>query len=283
MWKAFINLRGAGNMRKVLKGIVTALVMILVLYFLLYFLQKKWAHREEQFVPNYPRLKLSENSDYETIFLQTGLGKSAVDKLLKGDKFQTILDVQDDFWKEQEIVCKPVFGLFARVDKIDTKNTPQIVDLQPGDILITLSTHSAGWHHGHAGLVLDEKNVLECVKWGQESEIVKIGHWMKYSNYVILRVKNVSEEMQQQVVTYARDNFCGVPYRLTAGLFGEKSPDINGRMFGTNCGHAIWCVWNHFGYDLDSNGGRLVTPYNILCSEQLEVIQVYGIDPRDFL
>ena len=283
MWKAYSNLRGAGSMRRVLKKIVTALVIILVLYFLLYILQNFWAHRQGKFVPDYQHVTLSENSDYEIFFLQTGLGQSAVDKLLRNDDFKTILEVQNSFWKSEEIVCKPVFGLFSRVDKISTKSTPLLVDLQPGDILVTLSTHSAGWHHGHAGLVLDENSVLECVKWGQESEVVKVGHWKKYSNYVVLRVKGVSKEQQQKVVAYAKEHLCGVPYRLTAGMFGEKSPDVNGKTFGTHCGHSVWYVWNQFGYDLDSDGGRLVTPYDLLRSKHLEVVQVYGIDPREFL
>ena len=270
-------------MRGVFKKTITALVVILVLYFLLYFLQNFWAHRQGKFVPDYQRVTLSKDSDYETIFLQTGLGKSAVDKLLRNDELQTILETQNRFWKTEEIICKPVFGVFARVDKLSAKNATSLVDLQPGDILVTLSTHSAGWHHGHAGLVLDERNVLECVKWGQESEIVKIEHWKNYSNYAVLRVKGVSQELQQKVVAYAKENLCGVPYRLTVGLFGKKSPDVNGKTFGTHCGHSIWYVWNYFGYDLDSDGGRLVTPYDLLCSKQLEVVQLYGMDPREFL
>lgn len=270
-------------MKKLFIKIFAALVMLLVLYFLLYFLQTFWAHRDGEFSPDYSRVTLNENSDYETIFRQTGLGKSAVDKLLRENEFQTILDMQDIFWESQEIVCKPVFGLFARVDKINTKNVPLLVDLQPGDILLTLSTHSAGWHHGHVGIVLDEKSVLECVKWGQESEIVKVGHWKTYSNCAILRVKGVTKELQQQVVTYAKENLCGVPYRLTVGLFGEKSPDVNGKIFGTHCGHCVWYAWEQFGYDLDSDGGKIVTPYDLLQSEQLEVVQIYGMDPRDFL
>ena len=72
-------------MRRVLKKIVTALVIILVLYFLLYILQNFWAHRQGKFVPDYQHVTLSENSDYEIFFLQTGLGQSAVDKLLRND------------------------------------------------------------------------------------------------------------------------------------------------------------------------------------------------------
>ena len=57
-----------------------------------YLLQRFWAHRDGQFVPDYPRVELTENSDYDTIFLQTGLGRPAVDKLLADGNFQAILD-----------------------------------------------------------------------------------------------------------------------------------------------------------------------------------------------
>ena len=33
-----------------------------------------------------------------------------------------------------------------------------------------------------------------------------------------------------------------------------------------------------FGYDLDSDGGRLVTSADLLHSDLLEVVQVYGMD-----
>lgn len=283
MWKAFNIWRGAENMKKAIRLMVAALVIILVLYFLLFFLQTIWAHRKIGFIPNYQRVTLSEDMDYETIFLQTGLGKSAVEKLLREGGFESVIEIQGFFWKEQEIICKPVLGLFSRVDKTDAINTPPIVDLQPGDIIVTLSTHSAGWHHGHVGLVLDERRVLECVKWGENSEIVKVNHWKTYSNYAVLRVKNASLEIQNKVADFAEANLCDIPYRLTAGLLGEKNPNVKEDTFGTHCGHSVWYAWNQFGYDLDSDGGRLVTPYDLLCSEQLEVVQVYGMDPRNFL
>lgn len=283
MWKAFNNLRGAGNMKKVLRIIVAALVIILVLYFFLFFLQTYWAHRDGTFVPDYQRLPLNENVDYETVFLQTGLGKSAVNKLLKSEGLQGLLNIQERFWKKDKVSCDPVFGLFSRVDRIKESRGTPLVDLQPGDILITMSTHSAGWYHGHVGLVLDEENVLECVKIGEESEIVNVEHWENYSNYVVLRVKGVSSEMQQEVTTYAKDNLCGVPYQLMVGVFGNKSVSTDSRFFGTQCAHSVWYVWRQFGYDLDSDGGNLVTPYDLMCSERLEVVQVYGMDPRNFL
>lgn len=270
-------------MKKIRKSIMTALVMILVLYFFLYWLQTSWGHRNTKKVLDYSQTPISESSGYEILFLQTGLGKRAIDKLLAGNDFGVILDIQEKFWIKSKIVCKPVFGLYSRVDKVDKDKTPALVDLRPGDILITLSTHSVGWHHGHAGLVLDEKRVLECVKWGEKSEIVKVSHWKTYSNYVVLRVKDASMEVAREVAEYAEKNLCGVPYRLTVGMFGEKNLDVDKRTFGTHCGHCVWYAWQQFGYDLDSNGGRIVTPYEVMMSKNVEVVQVYGLNPKIFM
>lgn len=283
MWKAYNNLMGVENMKKACKIISIALVVAFVLYFLLYWLQNVWAHRNGLFRLDYRRVTLNQEVDYETVFLQTGLGKNLAKKLMEDNEFDKILDIQEKFWGKSTLICKPVFGLFSRVDKVSKEKTPDILDLQPGDILLTLSTHSAGWHHGHVGLVLDDKRVLECVKWGKTSEIVKVGHWQTYSNYAVLRVKEASAKLRQKVATYTEDNLCGVPYRLSVGVVGKKFPNIQNKTFGTHCGHCVWYAWKQFGYDLDSDGGRIVTPYDLLQSEHLEIVQIYGMNPRDFL
>ena len=43
----------------------------------------------------------------------------------------------------------------------------------------------------------------------------------------------------------------------------------------------IWCGWQEQGYDLDSDGGRLVTAKDLFDSELLELVQVYGMDPKE--
>lgn len=268
---------------KKIKWILIIITIALVSYVLLYWLQEVWAHRNIGNAMEYQQIELSENFEYETFFLQTGLGKTAINKLIEKNEFDTILNIQEKFWEKPDVVCKSIFGLYSKVDKVDRNKTPEIVDLQPGDILITLSTHSAGWHHGHAGLVLDENYVLECVKWGEESEIVKVSHWRTYSNYVVMRVKNASSEEAEMVAKYAKENLCGVPYRLSVGVLSGKLLDRKNKMFGTHCGHCVWYAWKMFGYDLDSDGGRIVTPYDVMMSKEVEIVQVYGMNPKIFM
>lgn len=269
--------------RKRRKKSACVLLIVLSASFLsIYLLQRFWAHRHGYFAPDYPKVTLTEETDYKTLFFQTGLGRSAVDKLLANGEFATILKVQDAFHSKDQVECRPLFGWFTMSDRVDKRDTTPLVDLEPGDIILSLSTHSVGWSHGHAGLVLDNQSTLECTRLGKDSTIAGTKHWNTYSNYVVLRVKGVAKEMQQEVVAYAKETLCGVPYHLSAGFIGEKAPDPAEAQFGLQCAYLVWYAWQHFGYDLDSDGGRLVTAHDILKSELLEVVQVYGINPQEF-
>lgn len=250
---------------------------------LFYAAQRFWAHRIGYFVPDYPQITLTENTDYETIFLQTGLGPSAAKNLLEAGEFQTILDTQDAFFHPPEATCTPLLGWFTREDRLVNGASVPLVDLQPGDILITLSTHTAGWRHGHAALVIDEDIVLESIVLGTNSTLVNAAHWATYSNYAVLRVKNITPELQQQVVQYSTEHLQDVPYHLTSGWIGPKAPKPEDAQFGLHCSYLVWYAWNHFEYDLDSDGGRLVSAHDLLRSDLLEVVQIFGMDPRNFL
>ena len=243
-------------------------------------LQQFYAHRKDYFVPDYPKEKLTEESDYELIFRQTGLGKSATDKLISAGAFESILDIQQAYFHKPQVECISLLGMFTMEDRLKEKRNIPFVDLQPGDIILTLSTHSVGWRHGHAGLILDENSVLECVTLGKKSTVVDVKHWKKYSNIAQLRVKGSDSNLGQKVATFAKENLCGIPYHLTAGLIGEKAPDIDEPYFGMQCDYLVWYAWKYFGYDLDSDGGRLVTSYDLLNSDLLEIVQMYGMEMR---
>ena len=81
---------------KIRKLILYLLAILLFFILTLYLLQRYFAHRHGYFVPDYPRVTITESTDYETIYLQTGLGESAVRKLLKQDKFETVLYAQEN-------------------------------------------------------------------------------------------------------------------------------------------------------------------------------------------
>lgn len=116
-----------------------------------------------------------------------------------------------------------------------------------------------------------------------------------------------SLNIPQQVADYARENLKGIPYGLLAGVSERLSPKksagiqisaenatgplLNRRSVSsgmeqgvvsevtiksTQCAHLVWHAYKQFGIDLDSDGGLLVTPFDIQNSEYLEVIQSYG-------
>ena len=87
-----------------------------------------------------------------------------------------------------------------------------------------------------------------------------------------MRLKGITGEQQAQIAEYALEEFVDVPYSLFA--FTDSSAS-------TQCAHLVWAVYRHFGYDLDSDGGAVVTPGDIFRSDLLEAVQVYGLDPEN--
>ena len=268
--------------KKLFKFILRLAVIAGILLGALYASQTSVAHRDEAFVPDYSKVTLTEESDFETIFLQTGLGRAAAEKLLAEGNFQAILDAQELFFSPPKSNCLSMLGWFTREDRLTQSATP-LVDLQPGDIVLTLSTHSCGWRHGHAGLVVKENTTLESIILGEPSCLQDTAPWNTYDTYAVLRLKDVTAQQQQAVADFALAHLLDVPYHLTAGFGKEKAPETNSEAFGVQCTYLVWYAWNHFGYDLDSDGGRLVSAYDLMHSDLVEVVQLYGFDPREFL
>jgi len=283
------------------KAIIICVSVLLAIVLLTMFLQLYWAHRQDIYTPESPKENLANilgnsalsEDDYTTLFLQTGLGKSAVDYLLRqGDVGKDeILNYQTAFYAKHKVHCFPFISYFTCEDKsVDEDGNvidgPGPVDLQEGDIILTLSTHTFGWRHGHAGLVVDtsgSSETLECAELGTDSSVGDASKWWQYSCYAVVRIKGVTPEMQKAVVDFADAHLVDVPYHLTAGLFGKKAQDYNSKGFGMQCSYLVWYAWNAMGFDLDSDGGQLVTTNDILNSKLVEVVQIYGIDPHNFV
>ena len=71
-----------------------------------------------------------------------------------------------------------------------------------------------------------------------------------------------------------------VPYGFSSGLWGEKAaqPPLS----SVQCAYLPWYAWFAQGFDLDSDGGRLVTVADLAASPLLEVVQAWGMDPARF-
>ncbi len=278
---------------KKLRVLVYILLTLLLIYTVLVVLQGPVAYSNIPYVlPTAEPVDLYEffygdelgDEDYAVIMEQTGLGKAATDSLrAQGDMgYETLMLTQAQYLADYEVQIKPMFFIefFTKEHRLmnsdgETVYGPDFVDLRPGDILVSLSTHSIwGWYHGHAGLVIDEDTALESRALGENSVYTNLQYWRRYTSYAVLRVKGADEQMVAEVLEYAEEHLYDVPYDLLAGLGADKfeSGDI-----GTQCGHLVWQAWQSVGVDLDSNGGRIVSPADLLYSDKLEVVQVYGL------
>lgn len=242
------------------------------------------AEKIECIRPSYAMEDISEtlnksaltDEDYGFLYDQTGLTKAGIDRALaRGDAGKNkILKIQKDFFDEHTKISQP-FAPFVCTDYIE-RNVENIY-LEKGDILITSSTHISGVRIGHAGLVTDPRysNVLQANAYGTVSRVSPASEFTKRVNFMVLRVKDstAGSEKVSEIVDYAMENLVGVPYEGLSGLLSNKSDIAK-----TQCAHIIWYAFMQFGIDLDSNGGLLVTPYDICNSEHVELVQVFGFD-----
>ncbi len=216
--------------------------------------------------------------DYDLIFSQTGLGKSAVETFTENP--EKIQEYRDYYLADKDYKCVRE-GVFACHEFITDSEgnaiqNPPFANLQNGDIIVTLSIHSLGWRHGHAAIVVDaEKGITaQAVMIGEKSAFGHIGEWRDFPLVAVLRATDVSEEIRNEIAQFTEDKLIGIDYSLASGILSGR--DENTIPTTTHCAHYVWYAYKCFGIDIDSNGGRIVTPKEILHSENLEVVQVYG-------
>lgn len=271
--------------RKKFKVLVALLVILVIFAALLgYDLIAEYAVEfSARTTPSYAREDLSDvlakerfsQEDYAFLYRQTGLGRAAIDALER----ERIPEFQDAlFYEGSPHHTKVTF--FSKRDRMFYKGgDAPLAPLEAGDVLLSSATHTAGWRHGHAAIVLDsEGDLLESIVVGQDSCITKSGaRWFATTaNFILLRLKDVSAQERAAVAEAARQNLVGVPYSLTVGIFSKK--DQGDTPSATQCAHIVWQAFYNFGYDIDSNGGALVTARDIARSDLFEVVQVYGFD-----
>lgn len=242
--------------------------------------------------PDYPMINLLPTlqeatlsaDDYSTLLVQTGLGKAAVDQLLEQpDGKQMLLIHQYRFFNRPKASLKYLNPV--TIEKIYTDDSGQdrwgfvLAPIKDGDILITRSTATFGYNHGHAALVVDAKNhaSLEAFTIGQRSDLQDVNHWRRYTSMVLLRPKDASPELMEQIAQYSLQNLLDRRYFLLAGVKTKMMP--LDEMIGTHCSHIVWYPYMQHGFDIDADQGILVTPRDIANSPLLEIVQYYGFDP----
>ena len=86
---------------------------------------------------------------------------------------------------------------------------------------------------------------------------------------MVLRL-NAPEKVRKAVVAFAKRNLVGIPYMLSPGVVDDK--DMDGEYWGTQCAHLVWAAFDACGYDIDGDGGWLVTPADFTSSGLLRIV-----------
>jgi uncharacterized protein YycO len=161
-------------------------------------------------------------------------------------------------------------------------NPSDLAPYKNGYVLVTKATHSLGWRHGHAGIVTDadNKETLEAVLLGQDSMLQDINKWRNFPSFMMLKLKDASQEDLDEIARFAKNNLLNVPYGLSVGFFSKKNPEPDS-IKTTQCAHIVWYPFMQFGYDIDSDGTWLVTPKDIANSDLFEIVQIYGVNPDE--
>lgn len=237
--------------------------------------------------------------DYTVLSEQTGLSDAALYSLWSAGRGKEVVALQNAYFQKVNIRCEPNTVISSEEYLVDESGKISfgmpIPCVEDGDILITNCSHVLGWRNGHAGIVIDAALglVLEAQVLGSPSVITSLTRWECYPSFVVLRLEGVCEEERAQIAAYAWKYLLGVPYRLSAGINSRLKEGLEGRFGlgasdgdvsfekaspeGTHCAHLIWYVYNQFGYDLDSDGGIIVTPRDIAESKLLFLVQKYGV------
>ena len=111
---------------------------------------------------------------------------------------------------------------------------------------------------------------------GQPTLFMNVSKWQTYPSFIQLRLKD-KDTAPEKIAAYAKKELLGVRYGLLTGI-PVKAPE---QIKKTQCAHVVWYPFQHFGFDLDSDGSWLVTPKDIANSDLLEVVQVFGVNPEE--
>lgn len=274
------------------KLIFTALVLLAI--FLIISVMEVLIEPAGYFRPDYDKTDISsilakENyteDDYKELFYQTGLGKTAVDEIMKDENgADKILDYQENFFKTNNILCEPIGIITSQESIVNSEGKSMygfnLAPYENGYVLITKATHSLGWRHGHAAIITDAENkeTLEAVILGSNTRFQNINKWRIYPSFIMLKLKDTSQETLNNIAEFAKNNLNDITYGLTVGLTSKKNPDPDD-ISSTQCSHLAWYPFMQYGYDVDSDGSWLVTPKDIANSDLFEVVQIYGVNPE---
>ncbi|MDR1209592.1 MAG: hypothetical protein LBK41_04680 [Clostridiales bacterium] len=221
------------------------------------------------------RRKALSPADYHELFIQTGMGKPLIDSLSPDELERFALSSQDAFFGGADVICEQV-GIITREERLaDGGAGRPMAPLLPGDVLVTFSTHSAGWRHGHSGIITEPNRLLEAYMVGRPAGYSYASDWLRYSTLIVLRPK---DGVSGRAAAYHAQDLEGVNYALLTGIWPIKSPE--GGVTGTQCAHLIWYPYYLAGVDADPGGDWLIEPRDLVTGGAFDVVCAYGVDPE---
>jgi len=218
--------------------------------------------------------------DYQNLFLSTGLLQRGVNDGVKSESFVMVLEdlinqMQAPVYTKSEYIFFPTTKAELLVDEKKHNRKLVLPPVQVGDILITKSTETLLYRHGHAGIVIDESGTtVESFMLGVPSDLLSVSDWTSYSTLMILRPKEIHKEKAKQAASYAKEHLIEVPYNIFTGI--SKKDKSKRRVDSTQCAHLVWQAYYAAGLDIDGDGGWLVTPCDITKSSALDVVFSFG-------
>ena len=144
----------------------------------------------------------------------------------------------------------------------------ELTGLEAGDILVTRSSSSLFYRHGHIGLVVDAKEglVLEALGLGSYSALESIDKWNDYPTLQVLRLAGASLEERALIAESALSYFLDRPY----GLFSSRRSQSR-----VQCATLIYKIFREQGHTLLAPR-QLITPSTLSRSPYLELISSEG-------
>lgn len=212
---------------------------------------------------------------YDTLYRQTGLTRIGVDELLAEGRADRILELQESFFARDDYEPE-LFGAFVcAYDRVG--GVPYAYPkLRDGDVICCFATYLSFIQIGHCGIVVDAESgvIAESAGYSSVLKLVSADTFFTCTSFIVLRPR-CDESTRAAAVKYVEENMLGAEYDILAGIFESKNRTP---LRATHCSHAVWYAYDKVGVDIDSNGGKIVTPLDISRSENLDIVAARGVD-----
>ena len=261
------------------KLIKSKVFLVFIVLFILLFIRHKLNENKAYYYPGYDFEEVNLYSGEDKIFKYTGLSPRAASDIFESKKLSYLYKLNKLYFEKPYI--KKEYILYPTTVQESVKNPIPLAPLCDGDILYTPNTHTLDWRHGHTAIVTDAKKgiILEHMSIGNTTVLSCSKKWGSYPAFAVLRYPD--EKTAKKAADFAKEKLTDVPYSIFAGLI-EKDKSKNDEISSSHCSHIVWQAYKAVGVDLDSNGGRIVTPKDVAKSDKLKLVQIFGLNPKDF-